>query len=192
MRNVFFGCVVLLAFVCALSAQTMNEANEAVDSSFIIGADDVLSVTVRNEPEFSVRERSVRMDGVIALPMLGEIQVIGKTTKQLEEDIAKKLEFLVIDPVVIVVVDKVNSQKVTINGQVARQGQYALTSPTTVLDILARAGGLTAAARDRQIRIVRNMDGVVTQFPFNYRDVIRGRNLQQNILLQNGDRIMVP
>ena len=189
MKNVFWGCIILMSFVCGLFAQTVPDE---VDSNYIIGEEDVISITVRNEPEFSVSQRSVRMDGRVTLPMLGEIHASGKTAKQLEGEIARRLELFLKSPIVIVVVDRVLSQRVTVAGQVATQGLYAIGSPTTVLEILVRAGGLTQFAREKQIRIVRIVDGREVQFPFNYRDVIRGRNMQQNILLQNRDYIMVP
>ena len=187
MRNIFFGFVILLIFAGGLSAQ-----EEEVDSNYVIGEEDVLSIIVRNEAEFSVRDRSVRMDGRITMPMLGEIYVIGKTARQLEDDVAEKLKLFVVDPVVIVVIEKIYSHRVTIAGNVSKPGHYAIGTPSTVLDILVRAGGLTATAKVRDIKIVRTVNGRQVQFPFNYRDVIRGRNMHQNILLENRDYILVP
>ena len=190
MRSLLLSCVILLGFVHGAFAQLEQE--EEADTNYLIGEEDILSVTVRNEPEFSIKERSVRMDGRIALPMLGEIHASGKTSRQLEIEITKKLELLVIDPVVTVVVDRVFSHRVTVGGQVSRPGLYAIGSPTTVLEIIVRAGGLTATAKNKAIKIVRYENGKEVQFSFNYKDVIRGKNLRQNILLENRDIILVP
>ncbi|MCL2877978.1 MAG: polysaccharide export protein [Acidobacteria bacterium] len=188
MKKIFIICVVLLGFICGLPAQEQD----GPEGSYVIGEEDILSITVRGEPEFSVRDRSVRMDGRIALPMFGEIHASGKTAQQLEEEITKKLEYLVKNPVVIVVVDKVISHRVTVAGQVGKPGLYAITAPTTVLEIIVRAGGPTQNAKGKRIRIVRQVNGREVQFPFNYDDVIKGRNLRQNILLENRDMILVP
>jgi len=186
MKKVFFGCIILLGFACGLSAQ------EEIDSDYIIREEDVLSVTVRDEPEYTVRERSVRMDGKITLPMLGEIHASGKTTKQLESEITERLKYLVRDPIVQVFVDKVFSHRVTVAGKVGKPGQYALGSPTTVLEVLMSAGGPLDSAKVKNIKIVRNVNGKEVHFPFNYRNVLQGKNLNQNILLENRDLILVP
>lgn len=189
MKNIFFSCILLLGFVCGMSAQE--------DDGYLISEDDIISISVRNEPDFSVKERSVRMDGRISLAMLGEIHVSGKTTKQLEEEITKRLEFFVKDPVVTVFVDRVFSHWVTVAGKANRTGRFAIgspssNSPSTVLDILAIAGGPTETAKVKDIKIIRTVNGKQVQFPFNYKDALQGKNLYQNILLENRDLILVP
>ena len=186
MRNIFFSCFILLIFTCGMSAQ------EEVGSNYVIGEEDIISVIVRNEPEFSTSDRMVRMDGMITMPMLGEIYIIGKTARQLEEEITEKLKMFVVDPIVIVVIEKVLSHRVTIAGNIAKMGHYAIGTPSTVLDIIIRAGGPTPTAKVKNIKIVRVINGREVQFSFNYRDVIRGKNLRQNILLENRDLILVP
>ena len=186
MRNVFFSCIILLVFTCGLPAQ------DEVDSDYVIREEDVISINVRNEDEYSVKERSVRMDGRITLPQLGEIYVGGKTTKQLEAEITERLKFLVRDPIVQVFVDRVFSHKVTIAGKVGRPGQYSLGAPTNVLEVLMSAGGPLPTASVKNIKIVRVVNGKEVQYPFNYKDALQGKNLQQNILLENRDLILVP
>jgi len=186
LRNIFFSCVILLGFICGLYAQ------EEVGSDYVIKEDDVISVIVRGEEEYTVKERLVRLDGRIALPMLGEINVSGKTPKQLENEIAEKLKTYVQDPIVQVFVDKVGSHWVTVAGQVGKMGRYTIGASTTVLEILVQAGGPLPTAKLKNIKIVRTINGREVQFPFNYKDAIRGRNLRQNIILENRDYILVP
>jgi len=186
MKSIFFSCIVLLGFVCELSAQ------EVMDGDYIIREEDVLSVSVRDEPEYTVKDRPVRMDGKIPVPMIGEIYVNGKTVKQLEAEITEKLKVFVREPIVQVFVEKTPSYRVTISGNVGRPGDYALTSPTTVLQVLNSAGGPTASAKVKKIIIVRTVNGRDMHFPFNYKEVLQGKNLRQNIQLQNRDLILVP
>ena len=195
MRNTFFGCIILLGFVCGIFAQDqqVQREQEEMDSNYIISEEDVLSITVRGEPEYSVQNRSVRMDGRIAFPMLGEIHVSGRTTKQLEAELTEKLEFYLRNPPVVqVVVEKIFSHRVMVAGNVNRPGLDAITSPTTILEIITRAGGPTASAKVKKIKIVRYVEGKEVQFLFNYKDAIRGKKLHQNILLENRDLILVP
>ena len=190
-RNVFFSCIILLGLICGISAQEQTNQQE-VDSNYIISEEDILSITVRGEQEYSVNSRAVRMDGMISLPNLGEMHVSGRTTKQLEADLTEKLKLHLREPIVQVFVDKVFSHRVTLAGKVNRPGLHAITSPTTVLEIITRAGGPTAEAKVKKIKIVRYVNGKEVQFLFNYKDVIRGKNLHQNILLENRDLILVP
>ena len=200
MRNTFLSCIILLGFICGISAQEPQDQQERqslrdqeeTDSNYIISEEDVLSITVRNEPEYSVTGRSVRMDGRITLPMLGEMHVSGRTTKQLEADLTERLKYHVREPIVQVFVDKVFSHRVTVAGKINRPGLHAITSPSTVLEVITRAGGPTATAKVKKIKIVRYVDGKEVQFLFNYKDVIRGKNLHQNILLENRDLILIP
>jgi len=186
MKNIFFVWVIFVGFTGGLFSQ------EVVDSNFVIGEEDVLSIDVWKESDLSVKERSVRSDGMITLPLLGEIQASGKTVKQLQDEIAEKLKDLIVNPNVTVEVVRIFSQKVSVNGQVSRPGQYALGAPVTVLDVLSRAGGPTADAKSTKIKILRMVNGREIYFTFNYKDALKGKNIRQNILLENGDRVLVP
>ena len=192
MRNLFFGCIILLGFICgSLPAQ------EEAESDYVIREDDVLTIDVRDESEYRVQGRPVRMDGRLTIPMLGEIHVAGKTTKQLESEITERLKYLVRDPIVQVFVDRVVSYWVTLNGKVSRPGRYSIGgpnsgSPSTVLEVLATAGGPLPTASVKNIKIVRIVNGREVQFPFNYKDALKGKKLEQNIILENRDLILVP
>jgi polysaccharide biosynthesis/export protein len=161
-------------------------------SDYVIGIEDVLSIMVWREPDLSVKELVVRPDGKISLPLVGDILANGLTPKQLQDSIAEKLKAYVAVPSVFVTVLKTLSQSVSVVGQVNRPGVVPLGGPLTVLDLLARAGGLNEYANEKDIRILRQEGGKTVQFPFNYKDAIRGKNLKQNIQLKNGDIVMIP
>lgn len=186
MRKILINVLCLLAFLSCLIAQ------EAVKDDYVIGAEDVLSISVWKEPELSIKELVVRPDGKISLPLVNDIVASGNTPKQLQEQIGEKLKEFITAPSVTVTVIKIFSHSVSVVGQVNKPGMYTLGSPTTVLDILARVGGLTDFAKAKDIKIVRTENGKTQQFPFNYKNVIKGKNLEQNILLKNGDTVLVP
>ena len=192
MRKIFFNCVVLLGFCCGVFAQDAIDRDMVADSNYIIGEYDVISVSVWKEPDFSAQRRSVRPDGTISIPFIGDVYAIGKTARQLQDEIAEKVRSLVIDPIVYVEVEEIYSIKVSISGQVVRAGNYAIGASTTVLDIINSAAGLNATAKSKKIKIARIENGRSIQFLFNYKDVINGKNLDQNIPLKNGDMILVP
>ncbi len=160
-----------------------------VSENFVIGVEDVLSINVWKEAELSLPQVVVRPDGKITLPVIGDVQAAGFTTKQLKDNLVEKLKDLVIAPTVTVIVVKIESQKISIVGNVGKQGAYPLVAPITVLELIARAGGLTEYAKSKDIKILRKRDGKTLSF--NYNDVIKGKNLQQNIVLENGDIVMV-
>jgi polysaccharide export outer membrane protein len=162
------------------------------DDSFVIGADDVLAISVWKEPDVS-RVVPVRSDGKISLPLAGEVQAGGTTPRQLEKAIAAKLQSYISEPEVTVIVQQINSQKFNILGLVAKPGAYPLTNGATVLDAIALAGGFRDFAKQKSIYVLRQSpDGSQTRIPFNYKDVIKGKNVEQNIKLQPRDTVVVP
>src|SRR5580704_17648086 len=162
------------------------------DDTFVIGPDDVLSISVWKEPEVS-RLVPVRSDGKISLPLAGEVQAGGTTPRQLEKAIAAKLQSYISEPEVTVIVQQINSQKFNILGQVNKPGSYLITNSATVLDAIAMAGGFRDFAKQKSIYILRqNGDGTQARIPFNYKDVVKGQNPAQNIKLQPRDTIVVP
>ncbi|MBN1567584.1 MAG: polysaccharide biosynthesis/export family protein [Acidobacteria bacterium] len=184
--------ILLLNTSVVLSNQAPSSPAPDVPEAFVIGLEDVLSVGVWKEPDLSVKEVVVRPDGKISLPLISDIQASGLTPKQLQDRIAEKLKEFVASPTVTVSVLKIASQSVSIVGQVARPGSYFLGSPMTVLELLARAGGFREEANAKKIAIVRKENGKTSYFSFNYKEVSKGRNLQQNIVLKNGDVVIVP
>jgi len=176
----------------AAGPSTGGTAARAHDDTYIIGADDVLAINVWKEPEVS-RTVPVRSDGKISVPLAGEVQASGQTPRQLEKELASKLQSFISEPEVTVIVAEVKSQKFNILGQVARPGSYPLTNPSTVLDAIAVAGGFRDFAKQKSIYVLRqNPDGTEVQIPFNYKEVIKGKNPQQNVKLEPRDTIYVP
>jgi polysaccharide biosynthesis/export protein len=164
----------------------------AHDNNFVIGNDDVLSINVWKEPEFT-QSIPVRSDGKISLPLIGEIQAAGRTPLQLEQDITTKLKTYITDPDVTVMVSKINSQKFNILGRVAKPGSYPLSAASTVLDAIAAAGGFQDFAKQKGVYVLRSLpSGGETRIAFNYKDVIRGKHPEENIRLQAHDTIIVP
>jgi len=162
------------------------------DDAYVIGTDDVLSINVWKEPEVS-RTVPVRSDGRISVPLAGEVQASGETPRQLEKDLAAKLRSFISNPEVTVMVTEVKSQRFNILGQVSRPGTYPLTNASNVLDAIAMAGGFRDFAKEKSIYVLRqNPDGGESRLPFNYKEVIKGKNPAQNVKLQPRDTIVVP
>jgi polysaccharide biosynthesis/export protein len=162
------------------------------DNTYIIGIDDVLAISVWKEPDVS-KTVPVRSDGKISLPLAGEVQASGETPRQLEQDLANKLRSFISEPEVTVIVEQIKSQKFNILGQVTKPGSYPLGGASTVLDAIALAGGFRDFAKQKSVYVLRhNPDGTESRLPFNYKAVIKGNNLTQNIKLQPGDTIVVP
>ena len=173
------------------SAKTAPTAAKPHDATFIIGNDDVLAINVWKEPDIS-RSIPVRSDGKISLPLVGEVQAAGQTPAALEKDIASKLKNYISEPEVTVMVQQVNSQKFNILGQVVRPGAYVIANSPTVLDAIALAGGFRDFAKQKSIYVLRQGPDGETRLPFNYKDVVQGKNMSQNIKLQPRDTIIVP
>jgi polysaccharide biosynthesis/export protein len=164
----------------------------AHDNTFIIGKDDVLAINVWKEPDIS-RSIPVRSDGKISLPLVGEIQAAGQTPLKLEQDIATRLKDYIEEPEVTVIVQQINSEKFNILGMVTKPGTYPLVGSATVLDAIALAGGFRDFAKQKSVYVLReNPDGTQTRLPFNYKEVVKGRNTAQNVMLQPRDTIIVP
>jgi polysaccharide biosynthesis/export protein len=163
-------------------------AGAPVDSgSFKVGPSDVLNIRVWHEPEFS-GPVSVHPDGKITLPLIGDLVVGGMTPSQIEQVTAQALTKYVVKPLVTVTVQEVLSKKYYLDGQVARSGEYPLVAPTTVLEALSKAGGLRDFANEKKVYILRGDKRI----PFNYKEVIHGKRMEQNIQLEPGDHVIVP
>lgn len=162
-----------------------------VDPDYVIGVEDVLAVNVWREPEMS-RVVIVRPDGKITLPLLGEFAADGLTPKKLEAEIAKKLETLVTNPEVSVIVQEIRSRKFNVIGEVTRPGAYPLTSNMTVLDAIALAGGFKDFARPKKMYVLRQSKDGTVKISVNYPKVLKGEAPQQNLKLEARDTIVVP
>ncbi len=162
------------------------------DATYVIGADDVLSISVWKEPDLS-RSVTVRSDGKISLPLVGDLQAEGRTPSQLEQSITAELRSYISEPQVAVIVQQTNSLKFNILGQVTKPGSYPLNSGITIVDAIATAGGFKDFAKKKSIYILRpDSSGKDARINFNYEKFIKGKNTAQNIYLKPHDTIIVP
>lgn len=205
LQALFFGSTIVLApgvmkaqsapdgATAAAAAQSeAGSANKAHDDSFVIGNDDLLAISVWKEAELT-KSVPVRSDGKISLPLVGEIQATGRTPAQLEKEITEKLKNFITTPEVTVVVEKVNSRKYNVLGEVTKPGSYLLTTETTVMDAIAAAGGFRDFAKKSGVYVLRkSASGQEEHLKFNYKDFVKGKNTAQNVKLEPNDTIIVP
>jgi polysaccharide biosynthesis/export protein len=192
---------ILLVFVVLLTGQSLTQAQGAqtdaaasgvsVPRGYVIGQDDDLSVKFWRETDLSA-DVTVRPDGKISLPLLNDVQAEGYTPEALNELIAKAASKFISDPSVTVIVKAIRSRKVYVIGEVGKPGAVPLNGDMNVLQLIATVGGLLEYADKDNIVIVRLESGKEHRLKFAYGDVIRGKNLKQNILLKPGDTLIVP
>jgi polysaccharide export outer membrane protein len=167
-------------------------AASAPDSAntYVIGPSDILVVTVWKEPTLS-GTLLVRPDGMISLPLLGDVQASGATPNQLSEQIGEKLRKFVQAPNVSVVISQIHSKNVYLMGEVARKGPIELTAGMTLLEAIGSAGGVTDFANTKKIYILRDVSGSRQKIPVRYKEALKGdRTL--DLALKPGDTIVVP
>ncbi len=156
---------------------------------YIVGEGDLLHINVWKEPEMS-QSVAVRPDGNMSLPLVNEVHVSGLSIIQVQEAVTEKLKTVLTNPQVTVSVVEVRSKMVYITGEVGKPGGYSVIAPLNVLQLIARAGGLTEFAHRKNIYVLRNTQ--TTRLHFNYKEVVKGKNPEQNISLQPGDTVVVP
>jgi polysaccharide export outer membrane protein len=164
----------------------------SLPTDYVIGVDDILSITFWRDADMTVDSVVVRPDGRISLPILNEVQAAGLTPEQLRTNVTAVAAKFKADPIVHVVVKQVNSRRVFLMGEVAKPGPYPLSARLTVMQLLALAGGLNEYAKTDDIAVIRTENGQERRYRVNYKDIRRGRNLRQNIELKVGDVIVVP
>jgi polysaccharide export outer membrane protein len=157
------------------------------DHPFILGAEDQITVLVYGSTEFS-GAHMVRPDGKITMPFLGDVTAAGLSPIELGNVVKERLKKYLVDPDVSVSVNAVNSKRYYIQGEVNKTGAFPLLVPTKVLEALVNAGGFRDFANQKKIVVMR-MTG--ERLNFNYKEVIRGKKMEQNIYLKPGDIIIV-
>ena len=162
-----------------------------VNEEYRDGPGDKLRIEVYKDPQLS-QAVQVRPDGKITLPLINDLHAAGLTPEQLRQRVQTESARFIEDPTPSVVVKQINSRKVFITGEVAKPGPYPLMSATTVLQLLSMAGGLNEYAAKERIVIVRVENGQPVRRLFNYKWVLEGKNLYQNIELKPGDTVIVP
>ena len=165
-----------------------TSAGASVDAeTYKVGPADVLMVRVWNEDKFT-GPVVVQQNGKITMPLIGDLDASGFTPREIEATITKALGKELKKPSVTVTVQSVESRKYYLVGQVNRPGEFLLDRPTTILEALNKAGGLQDFANKKKIYVLRGDKKI----PFNYKEVINGKNMGQNIQLESGDHIFVP
>lgn len=159
-----------------------------VDStSYKVGPADILNIRVWDEPQFS-GPVSVQQNGNITLPLVGDLKAGGKTPVQIEDEITKTLTKYIVRPLVTVTVQEVGSRRYYMVGQIGHAGEYPLVVPTTILEAISKAGGPLEFANTKKIYVLRGDKRI----PFNWKEVLKGKHMDQNIQLQPGDTIVIP
>jgi len=178
------------ALPAPVPAPTANAPADNAPPDYVIGADDTLHISVWKEPDLTAT-LPVRPDGKISLPLLNDVSAAGFTPMQLADSITEKLKKYIADPRVTVVVTAMNSRRIFVTGEVTHSGAIALLPGMTILQALSSAG-FTQFANLKGIYLLRMENGRQVKMPFNYKEVVKGRHPEQNILLQRGDTVVVP
>ncbi len=204
MAQLFSSFILLASLVLSTPATSQAQANEAqaatrsnsgpataIPVDYVIGPEDVLGVVFWREPEMS-GDVTVRPDGRVSIPVIGEMRAAGLEPETLRQQILTAARKYITDPNIVVVVRAINSRKVFITGRVTTPGAHPIVGPLTVMQAIALAGGLTEYADTKNIRVLREESTGTTTIKVNYRDISKGNNLAQNIQLRPGDTVVVP
>jgi len=174
------------------AAPTRAAAGVAVAPDYVIGADDVLSIMFWRDKDLSAPEVVVRPDGMVTLPLLNDVQAAGRTPEQLGHAMREAARKYVEDPNPTVIVKEIKSRRVFITGRIEKPGPYPLNDKTTILQLIAMAGGLREYVDGKDISLMRSEQGKQSVYAFNYQDVVKKKYLHQNIELKPGDVVVVP
>jgi len=182
---IFFVALISIIFI------SKNISIAAADSTdYTIGPNDTLSIFVWKEPDLT-RDVTVMSDGKISFPLIGNIVAQGKTVAQLRDTITKKLKYYIDSPEVTVIVNE-SHQLIYVIGNVNKQSPISLQANMTVLQALSTAGGFSEWADQKNIIIIRREGGKEIQISFNYKELVSGKKVEQNIILQPNATIVVP
>jgi len=192
----FLLCISLLPLAFASLAYSQEkpggqELATQQEPPYIIQPNDILEIFVWKEPELT-RKVLVRPDGRISFPLVQDLQAAGSSPAELKEQIEKRLKEYLKTPTVTVIVDAIQSYKVYVVGKVQKPGAMTVEKPITVLQAVALAGGFQDYAKDEEMAIIRNLGKENRVYPFNYKEVIKGRKAEQNIFLKSGDVVVIP
>jgi len=191
-----FSFMIGLSLSCGTATESVKNSNAAspagaaVDSSYRIGPEDVLNISVWENRELTLDNVIVRPDGRISMPLIQDVQAEGLTTEGLADLIHQELTPYIKDPVVSVIVTQINAAKIFVVGSVAKPGTYPLRGHLSVLQALSVAGGFTPFASPNKIRLVRKKGGEQEIRMINYYDLIKSG--EGNYMLKPGDTIVVP
>ena len=176
----------------ALASARVVPGGPSLPADYVIGPDDVLAIVFWKDKDLSADNVVVRPDGRITLPLGKELVAAGLTPDELREAVLAEARRFVDSPTANVVVKQINSRKAFITGMVEKPGFYSLTAPTTVMQLIAVAGGLKEYAKSKAIVIMRTEARSQVAYRFNYENILKGKGLEQNIVLRPGDTVVVP
>jgi polysaccharide export outer membrane protein len=188
--------IILSAFTL-LSCQTtteippLPEPRKAQTISYIIGPEDVLQIHVWKHPNLSVTV-PVRSDGKISMPLINDILAAGLSPQNLTDNIAERLKKYIENPTVSVILESINSLKISVSGNVNAPGVYKIGPEISLVDALSLAGGLRDFADSENIRIIRKVNGTDKIYRVNYDLILSGEDINQNIILYPSDSVIVP
>lgn len=185
---------ILLFAVFLLSASIWPKlvvAAEANQNIYRLHQGDSLSVSVWRQDALQ-RQVVVLPDGSITFPLVGRVDVAGLSAPEVEQSIAKKLKAYIPDPVVSVVITAIDGNRAYVIGKVTHPGPLIINGPIAVLQAIAIVGGFDKFADEDGIKVIRNISGGEGIFPVHYDDIISGKDMSTNILLQAGDTVVVP
>jgi polysaccharide export outer membrane protein len=185
------NALVMGLLLCRGAVFAADQPTSALPDGYKLRPGDLLQVSVWKETDLQ-SEVLIRPDGGLSFALAGELQAAGHTVAELTSMLETRIRKFIPDAVVTVAVKTVGGNRVYVIGKVNRPGDFALTGPIDVMQALSLAGGATPFADTNDIRILRRDGGHETSIRFRYGDVARGRRLDQNILLQNGDTVVVP
>ncbi len=195
-NSLFFLCCFVVVATLAGASYCLGEQDLVSglgrQDSYKIGAGDILEIVTWKEPELSKEEVLVRTDGKITFPLCDDIQAAGLTPMGLKKILESRLKEFVDNPVVTVSVKNPVSKKIYILGEIANTGEYQLSKPLTVLQAFALAGGFTEWASKKEIILLRRENGKERIIRVNYKNIINGKGLDQNVGLRPDDTIIVP
>lgn len=192
-----FGELLLMSWIFAgshaLAAVLPNgsEAPPVTEASYLLGPEDIVKISVWKD-EHLTQEVVVRPDGMISFPLVGDVPAAGRTIEDVRLELVKRLNRFVPNPHVSVLATKILSYKIYVIGRVNKPGEFLVGHYTDVLQALSLAGGLTPFASENDIRVMRRIRGEQLVFQFRYGDVRKGKELDQNIILERGDVVIVP
>ena len=175
----------------AAAPKGKQESKTAADKAYIVGIGDILSIQVWKEPELS-RTLAVRTDGRISLPLVGDVDVAGKSIQDLTTLLSKKYSRVITEPSVTVTLVENRSKRYYLIGQVQQPGEFPIDHPITILQAIARGGGFLEWAKRDEIAVIRRDEGKEKRLQFDYDAFIKGKKQEQNIMVAPGDTIVVP
>jgi len=188
-KPIFISLILLGISVMGLAGANDDIVNNL--PRYKLGPEDVLEITVWEE-EALQKEVLIGPDGRLTFPLVGEIEALGKTIEDVRQEVTKRLKRFIPGAVVSVSLLRIGSNKAYVIGKVNQPGEYTTGRYVTVMQALSMAGGLKQFSAGNKIKVLRFVNGHEMAIPFNYDEIVKGKNLDQNIILKDGDVVVVP